>query len=251
MLFLTICLIGYFSYSQPIVFEYDKVPANSGFKMEGYWIWCGSMIKVGDKYVLFYIGSDFTTYHGNSKSLLRRIGYAESSSITGPWTRSDQPLIATESNNPAILADGRKVKMVFLDEQLKVILAEAPNYKGPFKVVNDNLWLEAKSEDFYPFHYQRHTHVICEDNVGGVSGHERWGVHLFSVNGITDWKKYNSVVVYNHTITFENDTVLHCLRRERPQLLIENNAITWLITAVYDGQNSWSQPVKLKKNINY
>jgi hypothetical protein len=42
---------------------------------------------------------------------------------------------------------------------------------------------------------------------------------------------------------------LHCNRRERPQLLIENHVITHLITAVYDGKNSWCQPVKLKHPI--
>jgi len=59
--------------------------------------------------------------------------------------------------------------------------------------------------------------------------------------------KYDPVVVYDHEIAFENDSVLHCIRRERPQLLIENREITHLITAVYDGQDSWCQPVKLKQ----
>jgi len=32
---------------QKMIFEYEKVPKESGFKMEGYWIWCGSLNKVG------------------------------------------------------------------------------------------------------------------------------------------------------------------------------------------------------------
>jgi hypothetical protein len=56
-------------------------------------------------------------------------------------------------------------------------------------------------------------------------------------------------VAYNHDIEFTDTTVLKCTRRERPQLLIENGEITYLITAVYDGKNTWSQPVKLKHAI--
>src|SRR5664279_29023 len=138
----------------------QAVPVNSGFRMDNYWVWCGSIIKVdstynlfasrwpkgnpfpddyfrsseivratsksilgpydfrevvigerdsvywdsnmahnptihkiGDNYVLFYIGSDFKTLRPGSKNYLRRIGYAISKNITGPWHRSDKPLL--------------------------------------------------------------------------------------------------------------------------------------------------------------
>ena len=317
-LFLILILSLFFqpSFAQPISFEYENLPVNSGFKMNGYWVWCGSMIKVdsvyhlfasrwpkngdfpegyrqnseivratstsplgpftfrevvigerdsifwdsnmahnptihriGNKYVLFYIGSDFTTRQPDSNGLLRRIGYAEAESITGPWVRSDVPLIDSESNNPAVLLEEGKVKMIFRNTELRVIMAEAAGYKGPYSIVNENVWPEARLEDFYLFKSQGSYHIICEDNIGGVSGHERWGVHLYSANGINNWMKYDPVVVYDHELAYENDSVLHCTRRERPQLLIENHEITHIITAVYDGKNSWSQPVKLKHPI--
>ena len=310
--------IGQIVFGQKMTFEYEKVPKESGFKMDGYWIWCGSMIKVGstyhlfasrwkksgdfpegyrqnseivrassksplgpfkfeeviigerdssfwdsnmahnptihkigDEYVLFYIGSDFTTHATtyNQKSLVRRIGYASSKSITGTWRRSDEPIINSESNNPAILIDGSKIKLLYRDAYLKVILAESDNYNGVYKIVNDNLWPTCKLEDFYMFKAENQYHIICEDNVGGISGHERWGVHLYSDDGIKDWKPYSPVVVYNHDIEFTDNTVLKCTRRERPQLFIEKGMITYLITAVYDGKNTWSQPVKLIRPI--
>ena len=313
---LTLSFFCHTLFGQTIVFDYEKLPLNSGFKMNGYWIWCGSMIKVdstyhlfasrwpkvgpfpegyrkeseivratsksplgpfvfqeviigerdssfwdsnmahnpavykiGDKYVLFYIGSDFSTFQENSRALLRRVGYAESRSVYGPWKRSDKPLLDFESNNPSIFVEDSKVKMVFRNRQLQVLMAEATNYKGPYVIANDNIWPSAKLEDFYIFKYQNKYHIICEDNVGGVSGHERWGIHLYSNDGISNWMKYDPLIVYNHDIFLENDSVLHCMRRERPQLLIENNQITYLINAVYDGNNSWSQPVKLKQPI--
>lgn len=316
LLLLSLTLIIGNGTSQVITFDFEKVPEESGFKMDGYWVWGGSMIrvdstyhlfasrwvknmdfpreyrqdseivraisnsptgpfkfeevvigerdssywdgnmahnptihKIGDEYVLFYIGSDYSTYRNNSGYLLRRIGYASSKSITGPWKRSDEPIIEQESNNPAILNEAASVKLLFRDAPLRVSLAESDNYKGPYKIVNDNLWSECKLEDFYLFKANNQYHIICEDNVGGVSGHVRWGVHLYSTNGVNDWKKYDPVVVYDHEIKFENEQTLHCERRERPQFLIVNGEITHLITGVYDGENSWCQPVKLKKSI--
>jgi len=302
--------------SQQISFEFEKTPINSGFKMEDYWIWCGSMIKVdstyhlfasrwpkrkpfpegyrtdseivratsnspfgpfkfeeviigerdssfwdanmahnptihkiGDEFVLFYIGSDFSTYREGSNSLLRRIGCAKAKSIYGPWLRCETPLINSESNNPAILVDKDKVLLIYRNADLRIYIAEADSYYGPYKIVNDNVWPNCKLEDFYLFKAYNTFHLICEDNVGGVSGHIRWGIHLYSNDGIKNWEKYLPVIVYDHEILFTNDSVLHCNRRERPQLLIENKSITFLINSIYDGKDSWSQPVKLKHPI--
>jgi len=299
--------------SQTLKFEYKKTAPSSGFQMEGYWVWCGSAIKVGStyhlfasrwpktgkfpegyrtnseivrasskspsgpwkfeevvigereskfwdsnmahnptihkigqEYVLFYIGSDFSTLQNNSKALLRRVGYAKSKSIAGPWQRSDEPLIETESNNPAILVEKEGVKLMYRDAKLRVHLAQAKNFQGPYKLLNDNCWPNAPIEDFYLFKFNHQTHLICEDNVGQVSGHVRYGVHLTSKDGDNAWEKGDPVIAYNHDIELTNGEILHCIRRERPQLLIENNRITYLITSVFDGKNSWSQPVKLK-----
>jgi len=80
---------------------------------------------------------------------------------------------------------------------------------------------------------------------GKVSGHVRWGIRLFSDNGITNWKKYEPTVVYDHDLKYDDGSILHCVRRERPQLYIENEKIACLLTGVYDGTDSWCQPVKV------
>jgi hypothetical protein len=315
-LFISLLMISEIMPGQGIVFDYEKVPVQSGFKMEGYWVWGGSMIKVGstyqlfasrwkkngpfpegyrqdseivrassdkpegpfkfeeivigerdssywdsnmahnptvhkigDEYVLFYIGSDFSTYNNNNGTLLRRVGYATSKSVSGPWQRSDKPVIDAESNNPAILIDNDKVKLVYRDSELKIFMAESDNFKGPYRTVNNNLWPACRLEDFYLFKSAGQYHIICEDNVGGVSGHVRWGVHLVSDDGIKVWAKNDPVVVYDHDILFEDNSVLHCVRRERPQLLVINSEITHLINGIFDGNDSWCQPVRLKRPI--
>ncbi|NQT26946.1 hypothetical protein HQ585_16440 [candidate division KSB1 bacterium] len=294
----------------------QPVPSESGFKMDGYWVWGGSAIKVdstyhllasrwpkghefplnyrtdseivratsrsalgpyefqeivigerdssfwdsnmahnptihkiGDTFVLFYIGSDFSTMHKNGKQLHRCVGYATAKNIKGPWKRSKNPIIAEESNNPAVFVENDgSIKLVYRDAPLRIYLATAPSYDGEYTLVNDNVWSPAKLEDFYIFKRNGSYHIICEDNVGHVSGHVRWGVHLVSMDGIHDWQSFESPVVYTHDIHFEDGRVLECNRRERPQLLIEQRKITHLLTGVYDGENSWCQPVKLNPN---
>ncbi|MFW5872961.1 MAG: glycoside hydrolase family protein [bacterium] len=202
--------------------------------------------KIGNKYVLFYNGSDFTTMR-DSRYLLRQVGYAEADNIDGPWKRSSKPLINQESNNPAILVEpDESVKMIFRDEKLKVFIATASSYKGPYTIKNDNVWPQAKIEDFYLFKKDNKYHFICEDNVGHITGHIRWGAHLVSDNGIDDWKEHNNKVAYDHDIIYDDGTILECVRRERPQLFIENQAIKFLITGVFDGINSWCQPVPIE-----
>ncbi len=290
----------------------QPVKKDSGFRMKDYWIWGGSMIRVGNdyhlfasrwkkdnnfpdnyrnnseivhavskdplgpfqfvqvvigerdsifwdanmahnptihrinnEYILFYNGSDFTAKRNSSNTLLRRIGFATSKSIYGPWERSEKPIIDAESNNPAVLVEKSRLRLIYRDAPLRVFLAEANHYRGPYQIVNDNVWPEHKLEDFYMFKMDGSYHFICEDNVGGISGFERWGVHLVSENGIDQWRRYEPVVVYDHSLVYDDGDTLHCTRRERPQLLIQKNKITHLITGIYDGEYSWCQPVAL------
>ncbi len=294
------------------------IPSESGFKMAGYWVWGGSIIKVGstyhlfasrwpkknnfpddyfkeseivratsssamgpftfrevvigerdssywdsnmahnptihkigNEYVLFYIGSDFTTHRQSDAKLTRRIGFAKTTNIEGPWIRCDKPIISEESNNPALLVEPNgTVKLMYRDENLKVKIAVANSYKGPYKLANDNVWRNAKLEDFYLFKMGGKYHFICEDNEGKITGHERWGAHFISDNGINNWKIDNDTIAYNHDIETNNGEVIHCVRRERPQLFVQNKKITHLLNGVCDGENSWCQPVELLNPIN-
>lgn len=276
ILFISLIPIMNFTNAQGISFEFLDVPINRGFKMDDYWVWGGSLVKVdstyhmfasrwpkksefpdgyrneseivratatspsgpykfeeviigerdssfwdsnmahnptihkiGDEYVLFYIGSDFTTKLPETGFLLRKAGYAKSKTISGPWERSDKPVFEHESNNPAILVEENRVLLVFRNEKLQTFMAEADSYQGPYTIKNHNVWPDCKIEDFYLFKSGEGYHIICEDNVGGISGHVRWGVHLFSDNGINNWHEYSPLVVYNHDIRFSNDSILH------------------------------------------
>lgn len=281
----------------------------TGFAMDGYFVWCGSAIKVDDQYHLFASRWPLTTkfpegYFQNSEivratasrpegpyrfeqviigkretdkwdsgmahnpaiyrtgdtfvlyynalaagSRYRQIGMATAPSISGPWTRRDRPLdlgIAADANNPAACfePDG-SVRLCWRTSNLRVFISVAPSYEGPYTLANDGVWPAARLEDFFFFKSGDGYHLICEDNAGSVTGHERWGAHLHSPDGIGAWKPVPQPIAYDHTIHWTGGADFHPLRRERPWLLIDDGQITHLFTAVYDGTRSWNQPVPL------
>ena len=285
------------------------VPKASGFAMDGYFVWCGSVIKVGNEYhmfasrwpaaskfpegyrenseivravapraagpyvfkevvigkrdagkwdsgmahnpaiyktggtfVLYYIGSGVGSRH-------RQIGVATAKSIGGPWTRRDQPLdlgIAADANNPAALfePDG-SVKLFWRTVDLRVVISTARSLEGPYTAANSNVWPSARLEDFFFFKLGGEYNVVCEDNAGKVTGHERWGAHLVSPDGVNNWKPSPAPIAYDHRIRWKEGGELVATRRERPWLLIEDGKLTWLFTGVYDGERTWNQPVPI------
>ena len=169
--------------------------------------------KTGSTFVLYYIGSD-------EGSGYRRIGYASAPAVTGPWTRSDQPLdlgVESDANNPAALfePDG-SVKLIWRNRDLQVFISTAPSFRGPYRVANDKVWPKSPLEDFFLFKAQGKYHMICEDAHSNITGHRTWGGHLVSDNGISDWKLYDSPTAYDHDIRWDDGTVFHAVRRERP-----------------------------------
>lgn len=291
----------------------QPVAKKSGFHLDGYFVWCGSVIKVGDTYhmfatrwpvatlfpdgyrthseivrataaqaegpytfqevvigkrapgkwdsamahnpVIYQSGSTFVLYYIGSDegSRYRQIGIATAPAIGGPWTRSDAPLdlgVKSDANNPSAIfeADG-SVKLIWRNRELRVYLSTAPSFRGPYRVANDNVWTKAPVEDFFLFKDQGKYHLLCEDNVGNLTGHVRWGCHLWSDDGIRDWKPYAPVAAYDHEIRWDDGTVFNATRRERPWLLIEDGKITTLFTGVYDSTHTWNQPVPIRPAI--
>ncbi len=201
-----------------------------------------AIYKTGDTFVLYYIGSDVGSRY-------RQIGIATAKAISGPWTRSDKPLnlgISSDANNPAACfeADG-SVKLIWRTANLRVCISTAPSFAGPYTLANSNVWPGAKLEDFSYFKTASGYHVICEDNASQVTGHDRWGAHLFSPDGLNGWKPWRAPIAYDHSIHWIEGGDLVATRRERPWVLIEDGKPTYLFTAVFDGQRAWNQPVPL------
>lgn len=289
--------------------QLGPAPKGTGFAMDDWFVWCGSVIKVGGTYhmfasrwpkatkfpegyranseivrataqqpqgpytfqeviigrraagkwdsgmahnpVIYRSGATFVLYYNASDvgSRYRQVGIATAKSITGPWQRSDQPLDLgekTDANNPAACfePDG-SVKLFWRTVDLRVCISTAPSFAGPYTVANRDMSPGIRLEDFSFFKAADGYHVVCEDNVGKYTGHERWGVHFVSSDGIRDWKPTTDRVAYTHDIRWTDGTTFHAVRRERPWYLIENGTLTHLFTAIYDGQTTWNQPAPL------
>jgi hypothetical protein len=311
--FVATCALVCCSVGTTLAFEIREhirpVAKNTGFAMDGYFVWCGSVINVGDQYHMFAsrwpvetkfpegyranseivravasrpegpykfaevvigkcepdkwdsgmahnpaiykVGDTFVLYYNASAigSRYRQIGIATAPGVTGPWTRRDKPLdlgLAADANNPAACfePDG-SVRLFWRTVNLRVVISVARSFEGPYTVANDGVWPAARLEDFFFFKHAGAYHVVCEDNAGSVTGHERWGAHLCSPDGIAAWRPTAQPAAYDHTIRWTDGTEFHPVRRERPWFLIEDGKITHLFTAVYDGQRTWNQPVPL------
>ncbi len=304
----------------------QPVAKGTGFAMDGYFVWCGSVIKVGDQYHMFAsrwpVATKFPEgYRQNSEivravasrpegpykfaevivgkrepdkwdsgmahnpaiykvqewrklpacestinrkleacatyvlycnasaagSRYRQIGIATAPNVTGPWRRRDKPLdlgLAADANNPAACfePDG-SVRLFWRTVNLRVIISVARSFEGPYTVANDGVWPAARLEDFFFFKDAGAYHVVCEDNAGSVTGHERWGAHLCLADGIGGWRPTPQPAAYDHTIRWTDGTEFHPVRRERPWFLIEDGKLTHLFTAVYDGERTWNQVI--------
>ena len=291
-------------------------PANkeAGFRMDGYYIWCGSMLKEGDiyylyaarwpekktfpagymtdseivlatttdldkpftfqkvvlpgrggdfwdagmthnpfvfkadgKYVMYYIGTKNASYEQ------RCIGYATADTPDGAWTRCDKPLsLPKNANNPAVVqsADGSFL-LYYRDGALKVSVARAQSYKGPFEVLKYDLFPMGTIEDMFVFQNEGRFEMFAEDDGGAYTGSKKAGVHFVSDNGI-DWYEAENNVAYGFDIEYTDGTKITLQRRERPQVYIEGSDKFLFTTAKADGPDkltggrTWNMVQKMK-----
>lgn len=192
------------------------------------------LLCLNGQYVLFYIGSRV----GDGR---RRIGYAVAESIHGPYRRADREIVLTDdANNPAPFETaGGQIGLMFRDRELHVYTAVADRYDAQFGILGEDVFFDAKVEDFCIYSRDGSYHMICEDNRGEVTGHWRWGAHFVSTDGLQDWKRAEPLIAYDHTVTLSDGSSITFDRRERPQLLFDKSGeVTHLITsALKDGDS--------------
>ncbi len=219
----------------PYAFREVVISGRDGDYWDGKMAHNPTVHRAGDEFVLFYIGSP-------RGSGLRKVGYATAPCVTGPWTRVDKELpLSEDANNPApcFEADG-SVKLAFRDQTLRMGIACAPHYSGPYEVRDFDIMPGTKLEDPYLYHQDGQYHIVCEDNRAQVTGHERWGVRLVSEDGIHDWHPADPVIAYTHTIVWEDGSQSVMERRERPQMLFdEDGEVSHLCTGVLLEGKTW------------
>lgn len=274
----------------PYKYKDIVTPARGAQYWDGRSTFNPKVCRYKDNYVLFYTGSthpfpDFPIEDSlklNSKYSIvgrsnKRIGIAYSKNPNGPWTRLDEPILKTRTNTfysfltsnaaPWINEDG-SVLMIFKSRQyneqfpyhsdMKIGVATAPHFKGPYAVANDKpifgegdmpevedptLW---KDEDGY--------HILAKDQRGEITGHVGDGILAHSKKGFS-WELDENPYAYTKTISWDDGTKKTMGQLERVSVLLdENNKITHLFFATMDGpggfnnsSQSWNIVVPLKK----
>lgn len=183
------------------------------------------IVKAGDKYVIFYINSANET------------GYAVSDSITGPWTRSDQPVIRASNPAPFVRPDGSLYVFCRLRDSSGVnrgAAFTAPTYAGPYAVVNhgENLLPNGgELEDPTIWWANNQYNILVNDWKSHATGIFKAGAQYFSKDGI-HYELMSHEPVFTKTVPYDDGTSETFARRERPFVYTdEKGAVIALFTA--------------------
>lgn len=268
----------------PYQFEEVVLPPRDGF-------WDGRMThnptihKSGGTYLLFYTGTTYDapmptrqtpTIWGSPMVLQaranQRIGLATAPSLSGPWTRRDEPILApregkwdalmTTNAAPCVLEDGGVLLIYkavgYEADLLRLGVARAEHFDGPYQRLQDEPLFRFDAtgdhvEDAYVWHEGGLFRLVMKDMNGGIGGEKGGGIAATSPDGIK-WTIADPPQAYSRSIRWDDGTTLVQGHLERPQLLLENGAPTHLFAATCDGsfQNmtrSWNMVVPLEPGI--
>lgn len=183
------------------------------------------IVKAGDKFVLYHIDTANET------------GFATADSITGPWTRRDQP--AMRVSNPAVLVKPDLSIYVFgrLRDSAAVnrgIAFTAPDYDGPYTVVANGANLlpdQAELEDPTLWWANGQYNLLVNDWKGKATGIGKAGAQYFSKDGI-HYTLMSREPVFTKTVAYDDGTTETFSRRERPFIYTdEKGEVIALFTA--------------------
>ena len=195
--------------------------------------------------------------HSNWKILRpnQRTGVAVSSSLKGPWTRLEKPLIepsgpiTTLTVNPAIdsgkdgkyylVVKGDKPKETKFVRNQAIAISDKPD--GPFVIQEKPVIDYLDTEDMSMWY-----DVVRERFYGVFHAHTYIGM-VTSANGV-DWEKANEYILKTKDITMNDGTVLVPDRMERPFIYEENGEPKVLSLAVKKGNESYTVFIPIQKN---
>ncbi|WP_409342669.1 glycoside hydrolase family protein [Paenibacillus sp. MBLB4367] len=323
----------------PFIDKLLPAPVNGGFRMEGYWVWCGSVVRgedgryhmfasrwpkalpmhpgwlvasevvravsdtaegpyvfqevvlpargaeywdgrsthnphivrAGDTYVLYYMGSTHPFADPDPEAPLemedprvivarsnKRIGIATSASVLGPWKRLEQPVLQTRpgkfdsylTSNPApcIHPDG-SVLLIYKGRchvghkhgRMNIGAARAERYDGTYRSASDLPILPEELchlEDPFVWRTENGYELIAKDMDGRVCGELHAGIHAYSRNGV-DWEMV-AEKAYSRNVLWDDGIVRTMGSFERPFLLFQDGVPTHLFAATADGPGGFS-----------
>ena len=238
-------------------------------KKRGPEFWDGRMMhnptihKLGDTYLLFYIGATFagdapspeeladplSTETSQRKSAAYRgicIGLATAPSVLGPWQQRDTPVLLPRPGKwddnvitnpaPCVAGDG-SILLVYRSNKAgvgtRLGVAKAAGLGAPFERLRDDC-LAYHVEDPYIWWDGDHYAMIAKDQSGTLTEEFHAGVHATSPDGVT-WTVSTPPLAYSRRITWDDGTTETLGSFERPQLVVEDGKPVCLYCATADG----------------
>lgn len=234
--------------------------------------------KIGDEYVLFYMGSTHPLKEAQENpekvtldspyALVgrsnKRVGVASAKSPYGPWKRRDRPILETKpgtfysylTSNPTpwIESDG-SVTLIFkaryhtdrfpFYSDMVLGLAKAPRYDGPYQVVGEKpIFGEgAKNpwevEDPCIWKDERGYHMLAKDHQGKITGSRGFGILAHSSDALK-WSLDPSPQAYSKTFKTTDGKSLTFGQTERANVILRDGKPAALSFAVMDGTGGFS-----------
>lgn len=250
-------------------FEPQKVILGAEPEKEDLWYGVSSfnpsVQKFGDKYYLYYVGSNGSNFpirkkDGSYKTgadgnfITQRIGVAVADHPAGPWHRVKTPLVDISESfdrfdcdmtcNPTVTqgADGTYL-MVYKCSNRKrgtgprgiyLTVATADNPAGPFKKSHKKICVHPTSsfalEDPFVWFQDGTYYLMADDQKGDFSGGK--GLVLFHSRDGIDWEKNEPFVVTRTQIKWDDGTVDKTHHLERPQVWLKDGKPAVLYAAV-------------------
>jgi hypothetical protein len=262
----------------PYVFKNVALPERGENFWDGRMTHNPSVIKYGNIYYMFYIGS---TYSGegpttdslkNVKNIFKtpayrniRIGIAKTNSLNGNWERLDKPILSPQPNgfdsvivtNPApCVGDSGEIYLVYrtfirgTGQRLGVARAVHPD--STFSRMIQKPISSVTVEDPFIWRMNGMFYIIAKDMTGDITGEKLAGVFM-KTKDITHWKQANYVKAYSRKIVWDNNVTTIQGSFERPNILFENGMPAYLFAATADGPgdfwnaaNTWTMVIPLK-----
>lgn len=274
-------LPAYQSYSEVVHASADRPTGPYRFESavlpdRGPSFWDGRMThnptvhKMGDQYVLFYIGTTFDGPRPTAAELETgpkfwpwyrqiRIGVATAHSVNGPWQRRDSPYLLARPGmwdehvvtNPApcVAHDGRLFlyyRSYIRDRGNRLGLAIFEGLDGRC------IWRSEKPlfdlpginiEDPFVWQQDDHFEMIAKDLNGALCGEYHGGIHLLSPDGI-HWALAPTPKAYSRDVVWDDGHMRRLGSLERPQLLFDGRSPTHMFAAMADGPGNWLEMTK-------
>ena len=167
------------------------------------------IVKAGSKYILYYINAANET------------GYAVADSVTGPWTRNDEPVIRASNPAPFVRPDSGIYVFCRLKDDANVnrgIAFTARSYAGPYEPVAGGANLLQNNnelEDPTIWWANNQYNILLNDWKGKATGIVKAGAQYFSKDGV-HYRLMNSEPVFTKTVVYDDKTTEIFARRERP-----------------------------------